>query len=235
IFIWDALSNIAADWNLFRTARNKLSLTVYVISRIGTLAFLLGRVIFGTYPIGNCKIASVAIDSLYPIAVAGSCLLFFFRARAVYYGHRGAIVFFAFLWVAVLGTCLVVPFGLMVNGDLKPTQYCISTSIKPYVGAAVIVPTVHDTVVFLAVSYKLMSNSLTEPRGLQERILGNNLPRFSRAMFRDSQKYYLVTVLANLATISLMYAPVNPAKQITFNSLNVLLTNVMACYVYRHT
>ncbi|KIK53034.1 hypothetical protein GYMLUDRAFT_132844, partial [Collybiopsis luxurians FD-317 M1] len=235
VFIWDALSNIAADWNLFRTARNKLSFAIYLISRIGTFAFLLGRVIFATYPIGNCKIASIAIDSLYPIGVPGSCLLFFFRVRAVYHGHRNAIVFFAFLWVAVLGTCLVVPFGLVVNGNLKPTQYCISTSIKPFLGAAVIVPTVHDTVVFLAVSYKLMSHSLTEPRGLQERILGNNLPRFSRAMFRDSQKYYLVTVLANIATISLMFAPINPAKQITLNLPNVMLTNVMACYVYRHT
>ncbi|KIK53010.1 hypothetical protein GYMLUDRAFT_144273, partial [Collybiopsis luxurians FD-317 M1] len=234
-FIWDALSNITADWNLFRTARNKLSLAVYVISRVGTLAFLLGRVIFATYPIGNCKIASIAIDSLYPIGVAGSCLLFFFRVRAVYHSHKNAIVFFAFLWVAVLGTCLVVPFGLVVSGNLEPTQYCISTSIKPFLGAAVIVPTVHDTVVFLAVSYKLMSNSLTEPRGLQERILGNNLPRFSRAMFRDSQKYYLITVVANLVTICLMYAPVNAAYQIASNVPNVMLTNIMACYVYRNT
>ncbi|KIK53019.1 hypothetical protein GYMLUDRAFT_140058, partial [Collybiopsis luxurians FD-317 M1] len=234
IFIWDLLSNFAADWHLFRTSRNKLYLMVYMISRAGSMIFVLGRAIFTTYPVGNCEIANITIDSFYPVGVAGSCLLLFFRARVVYHGHRRLIAFFAFLWVAAFGTCLVAPFGTLAT-NVQSTSYCVTTRIMPFVGAIVIVPTIYDTVIFLAVSYKLMSHSFAEARGLQEHLLGNNLPEFSRAMFRDSQKYYLITVIANIVTICLMYAPVNAAYQIASNVPNVMLTNIMACYVYRNT
>ncbi|KIK69457.1 hypothetical protein GYMLUDRAFT_35521 [Collybiopsis luxurians FD-317 M1] len=233
IFIWDILSNVTADWKVFHTAKNKLLLAVYVISRIGALTFVLGRAIFGTYPIGNCNAANIVIDSFYPVGIAGSCLLFFFRARAVYQGHRYVIAFFAFLWVTVLGACIVVPFGT-VSINNGPTKYCVSTNVTAYTGAAVIVPTVHDTIVFLAVSFKLTAYSFATARTFRERLLGTHLPAFTKAMFRDGQTYYLITVLGNLLTISLMYAPVNGEVQTALTIPNVMLTNVMACYVYRH-
>ncbi|KIK53027.1 hypothetical protein GYMLUDRAFT_179525, partial [Collybiopsis luxurians FD-317 M1] len=233
-FIWDLLSNIPAEWHLFCTSRNKLYLMVYVMSRISSMIFVLGRAIYATYPVGNCKIANITIDSLYAVGVPGSCLLLLFRACAVYHDRRKVIAFFAFLWVAVLGVCLGAPFSSL-TANIQSTSYCIITRVRPFVGAIVIVPTVYDTVIFVAVSYKLMSHGFARPRGLLERILGNNLPEFSRAMFRDSQKYYLITVLGNLFSISLIYAPASADNQIAINVPNAMLTNIMACYVYRNT
>ncbi|KIK53024.1 hypothetical protein GYMLUDRAFT_1027081 [Collybiopsis luxurians FD-317 M1] len=234
ILLWDVLANILADWQLFHTAKNKLHLATYMISRIGTMTFILGHVIYATYPVGNCKTGRIAIDSFYPIGISGSCLLFFFRARAVYNGHNNVNICFTILWVTVFSTCLLIPFGT-ISENIGPTLYCTITKIKPFAGIAVIVPAVYDTVIFLAVSYKLMSHSFADPQGLQERIWGKNLPAYSRAVFRDGQRYYLMTVLGNMAMISLMYAPINPAYQTIFTLPNVMLTNIMACYVYRHT
>ncbi len=145
--------------------------------------------------------ANLVLDSFYPLAVPGSCLLFFFRAKAVYGPHRLIVILFGLLWIAVLASCITVPFG---GGaiNIGDTRYCLTSELKAYTGAAGIVPTVHDTVVFLAVSYKLMSHSFVEPTGFRGNVqtftLGTHLPAFSRALFRDGQLYYMSVYHSNL-------------------------------------
>ncbi|KIK54010.1 hypothetical protein GYMLUDRAFT_135222, partial [Collybiopsis luxurians FD-317 M1] len=232
IIIWDVLSNITADWNMFRLAKNKYALFAYTISRIGAMTYIIGRTVFTTYPVGNCKVADTILGCFFPIGIAGSCFLFFLRARAVYIAQKYMVAFFAFLWISVLASCLTIPFSTHVD-NIGDTSYCIIISFKGFATASVIVPTVHDTVVFLAISYKLMSHGLPQNQALQDRVLGTNLPAFSKIMLRNGQKYYLVTVLSNVATIAVGYAPVNPVYQLVLTAPNMLLTNVMACYVYR--
>ncbi|KIK66871.1 hypothetical protein GYMLUDRAFT_69910 [Collybiopsis luxurians FD-317 M1] len=234
IFVWDVLSNITADWYMFHLAKNRYALAAYVISRIGAMTYVIGRTVYTTYPVSNCKLADIILDCFFPIGTAGSCFLFFLRARATFIAQKYMVAFFAFLWVSVLASSITVPFATS-SVNIGNTPYCVVISYKSFATSSIIVATVHDTLIFLAISYKLMSYGFAKHYSLRERILGTNLPAFSKGMLRNGQKYYLVTVLSNLATIAMAYAPVNPVYQLVLTIPNMMLTNVMACYVYRQT
>ncbi|KIK66915.1 hypothetical protein GYMLUDRAFT_157156 [Collybiopsis luxurians FD-317 M1] len=234
ILVWDVLSNLTDDWYLFHLSKNRYALAAYVLSRIGAMTYVIGRTVFTTAPVGNCKLADTVLDCFFPIGVGGSCLLFFLRVRAVYMAQKYIVAFFAFLWVSVLASCLVVPFGT-IGVNIQDTPYCATVATRDFAIATVIVPTVYDTLVFSAISYKLLTYGFAPHRSLRDRILGSNLPAFSKAMFRDGQKYYLVTVLSNIVTIAMWFARVNPEYTSIFIGPNMMLTNIMACYVYRHT
>jgi hypothetical protein len=147
------------------------------------------------YPLAACNTAYLAFDSFYPIGVSASALLFFFRVRAVYSGDRIVSAVFGFLWLAVLGSSITIPVGAGATSFGDPAV-CIATRIEPYVGSSGIVLTVYDTLVFVAISYRLVSNfegmqKQTRWERLTSLFTGANLPAFSKALLTDGQVYYL--------------------------------------------
>ena len=110
----------------------------------------------------------IKLEKLAPIfycsSVVFSSLLFFFRA--VFSTYPWIIAFFALLWVAVLAGCLP-----LVIYSLKPTQalppgpppsnipICYNGGIDPYAAAATIIPLINDTLVFVAITWRLSLNS----------------------------------------------------------------------------
>lgn len=141
----------------------------------------------------NCAKFQKILDNTYPIAVPATSLLFFFRLKAVFDRNHYVIGFFAFMWLAVLAGCLTVTQG--VTGiNIGPTKYCLNASLEDYVSAAAIIPLINDTMVFLAISWRLMTNSHVEyslKTGLKTFAFGDYLPSFSRTLFQDGQIYYL--------------------------------------------
>jgi len=132
-----------------------------------------------------------------------------------------------------------VPFGGSAI-NIGPTKYCITTEILPYASSGPIITTVHDTAVFLAISFQLLRNSHAEGHGpvksMRAFATGSYLPSFSRSVLQDGQAYYMVTVVANLLTSIMIYAPgLGAVYRSMFSVPSVMLTNVMACYVYRNT
>jgi hypothetical protein len=126
-----------------------------------------------------------------------SSLLFFFRTRAVFKSYPWVIAFFAGMWVAVLVGCL--PFLIYVFvGPPPPVESNIpvhlNTGINPYATAASIIPLINDTLVFLAISWRLSYDPLSRLGGFRftGMIFGDYLPVFSQALLRDGQIYYLL-------------------------------------------
>jgi hypothetical protein len=148
------------------------------------------------------------LDSLYPIAVPSTSLLFFFRVRAIYANSRPITIVFALLWIAEVGACITIPFG--TGGiNIGPTRYCTIAELAPYTGSASITPTVFDTAVFAAISYRLVGNThvdYTFREKCRAFFGGAYLPSFSKALFVDGQKYYMCglspTTWARNSTIS---------------------------------
>ena len=54
-----------------------------------------------------------------------------------------------------------MPQGI-VGTNIGPTEYCTIASFQPYVSAATLIPLVNDTLVFLAISWRLMRNAHAE-------------------------------------------------------------------------
>lgn len=133
------------------------------------------------------------IDSFYPLSLASISLLFFFRVRAVYGRTRLVTGIFGLLWLGVLGSAITVPFGGAAI-SIGPTKYCLISEVDPYVGACAIMVTIHDTAVFLAISYRLVSNTYgvkTRKDLLKTLVSASYLPAFSRSLFVDGQVYYM--------------------------------------------
>ena len=139
----------------------------------------------------------------YCSALVFTSLLFFFRTRAVFQTYPWIIAFFAGLWLAVLGGCLAFivdifePEPMMdPTSELNTTQICINSGINPFVAAAMIISLINDTLVFMAISWRLSHNSYesygTLQRGIRFLIFGDYLPVFSRVLFQDGQSYYLL-------------------------------------------
>jgi hypothetical protein len=63
------------------------------------------------YPLGNCGVALVAFNSLYPALSGATALLFFLRVRAIYGGQRLVTWLFGLMWVCVVGTAITVPIS----------------------------------------------------------------------------------------------------------------------------
>ncbi|KAE9390468.1 hypothetical protein BT96DRAFT_967765 [Gymnopus androsaceus JB14] len=239
IFIWDAIWNLHADYKLLFKTKIGLPTLVYFISRIGTMVFVIGYTMFSTSPIGNCNKTGFIFSIFYPVGVSGSALLFFFRVRAVFFARKYIVWVFFALWICVFASCMVIPFAGRAT-NIGPTKYCIETQNKPFGGAAVIVPNVHDTLVFLAISYQLLCLSHAEQHGMINTIRafvsGSYLPALSKSILHNGQVYYMVTVVGNLLTTIVYYqVGISPDYRDMLVIPNVVLTNIMACYVYRNT
>ncbi|KAJ7687176.1 hypothetical protein B0H17DRAFT_939687 [Mycena rosella] len=240
VFIWDILNNLRSDYALLFKQNFHGASSAYVVSRIGSLMYVLGYTIFSSYPLQACNTAFVAFNAFYPIGVSASAFLFFFRVRAIYRGNRLITAVFGFLWLAVLGSSITIPFGVSAVKLGDPSE-CIIAHVEVYAGASVLILTVHDTLVFFAISYRLVSDfgqMQQQTWGTQLKMLfsGAHLPAFSKALFADGQMYYMLTVVTNVVAILLVYIPtVSPVYHGLLSVPNVTLTSILACRVYRNT
>ncbi|KAJ7284421.1 hypothetical protein C8J57DRAFT_1216857 [Mycena rebaudengoi] len=238
IFIWDILHNLKAEYTILFKRRLNWTVFAYCASRLGSFAYVIGFVFFATLPVGRCLTADITINSFYTVGLSATCLLFFFRVRAIYSNSRSITIIFGLLWLAVLGASITVPIGAGAV-HLGPTNYCLITEVAPYVGASSILVTVHDTAVFFAISYRLMANSYVAHPTSRDRfgafISGAYLPAFSKALFIDGQVYYMISVVSNIVVAVMVYAPaLDPVQHGILALPNAMLTSVMACRVYRN-
>ncbi|KAJ7647929.1 hypothetical protein FB45DRAFT_211361 [Roridomyces roridus] len=238
VIVWDVLNNLADDYAILFKHKLRLSALAYASTRIASLVYVIGFTIFATHPIPDCNTALLIIESFYPVACFSLSLLFFFRVRAIYGGHQVITAVFGFMCAAVLGGSITVPIGS--GASLHPIgKVCVITKVLPYVSAAGILP-VNDTAVFLAISLRLLANSRTKhTRKESVKALfgfqGLSLPAFSRVLFTDGQKYFMVTVVSNLVTLCMLYIPgISPIYHGMLSIPNIALSSIMACRVYRN-
>ncbi|KAF8800060.1 hypothetical protein BYT27DRAFT_7236154 [Phlegmacium glaucopus] len=238
VMIWDMLNNINSDYRLLTQYRIVFPTIAYFISRFATLGYLLASTIILTAPIGHCVEIWRGVPWLFVIAVPATSLLFFFRVRAVYNNNIYVTVFFFFMWLAVLGGSVTSTQGVTLI-PLGPTDYCTNGNMEAYVIVSGIIPLVNDTLVFIAITWRIIHGSRYEHTGtggMWSFIFGKHLPAFSRSILHDGQVYYLSTVGLCFLTVTLYTIKSVPAVYRSAVGIpNVMLINVMACRVYRNT
>ncbi|KAF8141036.1 hypothetical protein K438DRAFT_1878785 [Mycena galopus ATCC 62051] len=240
VFIWEILSNLRADYTLLFKRKLAWPVAAYFLSST-CAAFRQTYMsdIPAAYPVEGCRSFHLGVALLYPIAIPATSLLFFFRVRAIYGGTRAVTIIFGLMWIAVLATSIIIPIAT-IGVNIGPSCYCILVELMPYVGAVSITPGLFDTAVFVAISYRLMGNTHVEYNSFKQKarafFLGAYLPSLSRSLFVDGRVYYMITVVSNIASFLLVCLP---GVAIAYRSLlaipNMMLNNVMACRLYRHT
>ncbi|KAJ6590732.1 hypothetical protein DFH09DRAFT_1140146 [Mycena vulgaris] len=161
------------------------------------------------YPAGSCLHLAKFTDVSCAIALAANSLLFFLRARAIFNRNKYLVLFFLLLWLTT------------------------------YTGLFTIPPVINDTVIFVAISWRMFSSSHVNngfKGNFRALMSGEYLPGFSKAVLKDGQLYYLITVAANIpAAIMTYHASLAVAYRTMFFVCTVMITNCMACHVFRNT
>lgn len=104
-------------------------------------------------------------------------------------------IFFSFMWLAVVAGSVTSTQGVTLV-PLGTTNYCTNGRMDEYVIASGIIPLVNDTLVFIAITWRLVRGSrrgLARTNGSWSFIFGKHLPAFSRSLLQDGQVYYLLS------------------------------------------
>ena len=155
----------------------------------------------------------------------------------------------------VVGSSLAFMIAMLKNDGWS--ELCIHVNTRPYAVAATIVPVINDTLVFIAITWRLTRNSYVPPTlkgDIKVLIFGDYLPVFSKAMLKEGQAYYLLIpsiyishsqltgfshraiVIMNLVALITLFTPSIPEILGTvFPVPNVAVMNIMAGRVFRNT
>jgi hypothetical protein len=148
---------------------------------------LLRRVIVA--PVTHCQTLQVALGWCYVVAAPSTGFLFFLRVRAIFHKTRIVVGLFFVLWLATLAASFLLPFGLE-GIHIGTTQYCINHKVAGFAGAGTVANTIHGTLVFLAISWKLLSMS-NESSRMKAFVKGQSSSRISSVVLTSGQLYYL--------------------------------------------
>lgn len=143
-------------------------------------------------PLDYCHPMFISIGCFCMLSIWSSSYLFLRRVNAVYQDNKWIKCFFSVLWFIGGGTELTVALGVRAS-HAPGTLYCIDVQPAHYVIAGGLAPVVFDTLVFLAISYKIGTTFSTVDARVSwgALISGKALPRLSRAILQGGQQYYL--------------------------------------------
>jgi len=235
---WDMLNSVSEDYRCLVVRGLSFPWIVYALSRLSSVGYALSSSILLTVPLGRCDLQAHIATMFYVVAVASTSFLFFIRVRAVYNKSSSMTVVFGLLWLGVsVGGAVTIPTAA-AGGNIGPTQYCHLINMKQYALVTVALVLLNDTLVFLAVSFRMISNS--QPCNVPWRnwvegfFRGNDLLPFSHSFAQDGQLYYLSSIITNLVVLGLKASPRVPLPYgVVFTVTNIVMTNIMACRVFR--
>ncbi|KAF7376860.1 hypothetical protein MSAN_00103500 [Mycena sanguinolenta] len=237
VLIWDILRHLGDDYYLLFKYKFRLATAAYFMSSQSCIfALHLGFTLFATYPIPDCQTTMTILNCGLLVSSSATSLLFFLRVRAVYRGQRVPTLVFGFLWICVVAAAVTVPISTQAT---RVGTLCLVTKVPSYSGVASTVLMVNDTSIVLAISYRLLANTHHDHSvGDRFRTFFSGAPHphsFSKAVFRDGQKYYIITIVSNAVTISMVYATaLSPIYHSMMSIPNVTLMSIMASRVYRN-
>jgi len=142
--------------------------------------------------IDHCNLSEVILQAFFIFSRASIALLMYFRVCAVYNMNRIVVLFFGFTWLGVVASA-ATPLAGLEGIYIGPTKYCTTMVKHDYIISISIIGLVNDTLIFLAIMYKLgmadIRRSPTSQISTTWKPTGR-LKSFRRVFLQDSQIYY---------------------------------------------
>ncbi|TCD60434.1 hypothetical protein EIP91_010065 [Steccherinum ochraceum] len=235
-WVWDVLVSIPEERRMIRKTGLRLPDAIYFVSRLAEASFLISTLIYGVGSVKNCHAVGLAQGWTAAFQYIFNALLFVFRIRAVFYHQRYVVWFFYFMWVAVVATCLVAPFGLDAVA-LPPTGLCVDTRLSHSSAGGIIVAAINDTMIFTFITAKLVlqAHGAENLRSFFKILFsGKGMGHVSRVVLQTGQLYYLATAGITVACAVAILTPTVPTPYTdVMVVVNGFMTNVMTTRVYR--
>src|SRR5262245_14609684 len=134
-------------------------MAVILSSRYPTLMFSSQLILWLAAPVHHCNAFIFATACCFAVAIPSTSALFFFRLKAVYCNDRIATGIFAFLLCALFGLCFMAPAAVK-GRHIGTTQRCIITEVGTRASMPLILNAFIDTLVFIAISLRIISFSI---------------------------------------------------------------------------
>ncbi|KAI0781795.1 hypothetical protein C8Q75DRAFT_812218 [Abortiporus biennis] len=242
-WIWDFLSSIPDDITLITENHFSTTYAVYVLSRISTIGFMFSTVIVSSQvtAVQHCETILMVSGIMFTFALPSNALLFLFRAVAVFGDMPWVRYFFCVLWLAVLGTSIVIPVDFIGYAmDLGPTKYCITKTSRQTLSIPSVFLAVYDTILYLGISLRLslgygIFNTTWRGR-LKAFMSGEGLGHISRHLLQSGQQYFLIAVATSiLSTIDILDMSIPPTVRSIFAVPGIAIMNAMATRIHRNT
>ncbi|KAF7972532.1 hypothetical protein HWV62_17832 [Athelia sp. TMB] len=176
-----------------------------------------------------------ALGVLDTIANPATALLFCMRASAVYLHARPAVLFFGLCWAVLFANFLFDGASLAVAVYHIPGRQICAVVRKEGRGSSFFAIAAYDTIVYLAISWRLSSLSKAGDHWtarIAALATGRGLYSVSRGMLREGQLYYFATVPLTI-TIVVVYRQTSGYWAAQFVALGVVIPAVMACRAFR--
>jgi hypothetical protein len=204
-------------------------------------------------PVGHCHALQMVLGAVFILAVPSTAALFFFRVKAVYCNHRIVAFFFGFLLFALFCLSFLTLFSSKV-GRIGTTRRCITLEVEHYTSAPVLLNSLMDNIIFVAISMRMISYSLagdTFSRRVKSFIWGDGLTKLSKSILRGGQLYYLFRIILfycliaytdipfratfglNMVVIVMIATDVPLLFRTMFIPAHIALDSAMACRVFR--
>ncbi|TFK38695.1 hypothetical protein BDQ12DRAFT_97634 [Crucibulum laeve] len=238
MFIWDTVINLEDDYQLLFKHTIRPPTVVYYLSRASTLTSILASLVLQIGNIGDCQALLAFICVSIILTVSMTSMLFLLRVTAVYHDNKVAIRLFVFLWLAVSSMPILTPV-ILLEVHAGTTQQC--NIAVPSNGKAIeclaILLLINDTVIFLAISYRVLKFPLIDyslKSWAKVFFDKGSLPIVSRLLLQSGQYYYLISACLYILFLVLDLLPgFNAYHRIGIYSIPLLINNVMACIVFR--
>ena len=207
----DVLLSIGDEIRIYRKRAFRIPDALYFLSRITSGGFCMSSIIIsGGWSVPQGKIRHIANLVRFSVAPLHSCSqallvtalfggfipplnssLFLLRIWGVFYGSKPVIALFSVLWLSTFASFPSI-FAVKIH-PIGPTRYCIIDAAPHLVSLSFIVTAVYDSLVFLAITLKIISDSHVEGWKACIRLFlkGENVGRISRALLQTGQAYYL--------------------------------------------
>lgn len=143
-----------------------------------------------------CDTTSKFAAAVNIFAVPTISFLFFLRVTAVYLHNKVIITFFGVLWFGVL-SLFVLDSTTMFSFDFIDEKHSRPCSLagRTIDAWAYVASAIFDTLVFLAISWRLASTSMTSNASFRDRlksfVRGEGLLDLSKALLHSGQLYYM--------------------------------------------
>jgi len=234
-WIWDVALSFKEEFHMMKGFKFKAADVVYFLARISSGGFAITALCFVASPVSNCQMFAKIVGSFAALSLPFNSLLFIFRVRGVFHGNQYVVGFFCLLWLGISASSIFAPFS--VHGmHIGTTRYCIPTKITTDVSIAMTISAVNDTLVFIAITVRLMMFSLenTWKERIKMLLRAQSMGSVSTIVLQSGQLYYMATVGINfVAAVVILMPSFPPVYRAMFTFLNITLQNSMACRVYR--
>jgi len=242
VLIWDILHHLVDDFYLAFRKRFRWPTAVYFLSRITTLLFFIAKMIQLNTPINHCRAIEWVICGFFVVAHSATSFLFYIRVCAVYGMQRSIVLFFGVTWLIVVAGAAAT-FVSQEGVHIGPTEVCTSRLRNQYIVATSVTDLFNDSLVFLAILYRLSVVNIPSNEPALKYSVWDPVRRltalqgFTKGFWQDSQIYYLIAVIMNLATMvtffTLHHPPDSPFRVVLI-SPSATIMNIMACRVFRN-